>query len=140
MCSHFSVTIWLQMMLVFIAGARRMGHLGPSWAILEISGDYLGSPWDHPGHFCPSWAHFGKILGYLRCSWDHLGTIWGPCWDHLRSSWAILGPFRCILGASLGNLAPPAFPGWFGSMIFGRFGLNFGAILGPQICIFFVVF
>ena len=75
------------MMLVFIVGARRMGHLGPSWAILETSGDYLdlGTIW---GHFYPSWAHLGSILGCLRCSWDHLGTIWGPCWDHLRSSWA----------------------------------------------------
>ena len=78
---HFSVTLWLQIMLVFLAGARRMGHLGPSWAILETSSDYPGPPWDHLGAFLqilgPSWYHLRLSEVFLGPSWDDIGTILG---------------------------------------------------------------
>ena len=60
-----------------------LGHVGPSWPILEPA-------W---GHLGPSWYHLGAI-------WAHLGTVLGPSWAILGLSWAILWPPWAMLGPS----------------------------------------
>jgi len=62
-----AVTIWLQILLKSIGGARRLRHPGLPWAVCKPCDDSLASPWDHLGsissHFGSSWTHFGPILG-----------------------------------------------------------------------------
>jgi hypothetical protein len=88
-----------------VFGARKtLKHLGKTDAFRfwRTLGHILGISWAISGHL-------GPLLRYLGLSWPLLGllgAISGPSWPHLglflASSWAILGAFRCYLGAALG--------------------------------------